>query len=107
MKKTKKIGGEDVKEALINELEKRGILNNVYADLINDYMAFWVVKQNLIQDIKTRGVNIEYKNGANQYGTKQNDSVFNLIKTNNQMLKILSDLGLRGAEQDGDVDEDL
>ena len=102
-----KISQEQIRNSLLEQLESRGINTSVYIDLINDYMALWVVKQNLIKDISQRGVNIEYKNGENQYGTKQNDSVLNLIKVNNQMLKILSELGLKGAEQIGDVDDEL
>lgn len=98
---------KNIKESLIEQLGEKGISKNFYLDLINDYMALWVVKQNLIKDIASRGVTIEYKNGENQYGTKQNDSVLNLIKTNNQMLKILSELGLKGADQEGEFDYEL
>jgi phage terminase, small subunit len=98
---------EQIQSSLLEQLKNKGLNKDFYIDLINDYMALWVVKQNLIKDIKERGVNIEYKNGENQYGTKQNDSVLNLIKTNSQMLKILSELGLKGAEQAGDIDEEL
>lgn len=102
-----KITKEQLKNSLIAELEKRGSDTLFYQDLINDYTNLWVVKQSLIKDIAERGVNIEYKNGRNQFGIKQNDSVLNLIKTNAQMLKILSELGLKGADYEGVENEEL
>ena len=107
LKKINNKTGEKIQSALLNELENKGIQKEYYIDLINDYMAMWIVKQKLIKDIAERGVTIEYQNGANQKGMKQNDSVLNLTKINNQMLKILSELGLKGAEQEGDYDEEL
>lgn len=94
----KKITGDDIKTALLEQAVNKGLTQDYYADLINDYMTMWVVKQRLINDIKERGVNIEYKNGRNQYGIKQNESVVNLTKINSQMLKILDQLGLQGAK---------
>ena len=67
-------------------------------------MEMWNIKNNLIADIKERGVAIEWSNGK-QYGMKKNDSISELNKTNAQMLKILSELGLKPVPQaDDDYD---
>jgi hypothetical protein len=102
-----KITKEKLKASLIGELEARGMDVLVYHDLVEDYAELWTVKERLIKDIDERGVTIEYQNGRNQMGRRQNDSIPNLIKTNAQMLKILSELGLRGADYEGTLDEEL
>lgn len=73
-------------------------------------MSMWDIKNKLIKDIKTRGVTVEYKNGANQFGHKKNDSISELNKTNAQMLKILNELGLKASDimmVDDDDDEEM
>ncbi len=87
----------DIKRDLINQLEQKGVYGSHYLDLINDYMALWDIKTGLIKDIKARGVIVEWDNGHGQRGTKNNGSIIELKRTNNQMLKILNELGLKGA----------
>ena len=94
-----------IKQDLIDQLERRGVYGQHYLDLIDDYMALWEVKRALIEDIKRRGVVVEYQNGRNQWGTKKNDSIAELNKTSAQMLKILSELGLRGADFEAVTDD--
>lgn len=95
----------DIKNGLLCQLEKRGIEGAQYKDLVNDYMALWNIKNQLIKDIKERGVSVEYQNGQNQKGFKKNDSISELNKTNAQMLKILQELGI-SATMISDEDED-
>lgn len=73
-----------------------------YMDLIDDYLALWDVKNMLIEDINERGVTV-----AGARGAKKNDSIGELNKTNAQMLKILSELGLKTSElrEDGEGDD--
>ena len=94
-----------IKRDLIDQLERRGVYGQHYLDLIEDYMALWEVKRALIKDIKRRGVVVEYQNGRNQWGTKKNDSIAELNKTSAQMLKMLSELGLRGADFEAVTDD--
>lgn len=95
-----------IRQDLIDQLERRGVYGQHYLDLINDYMALWDVKNALIKDIKERGVSVKYQNGKNQWGHKKNDSVTELTKVNAQMLKILSELGLRAVDFEVDADEE-
>ena len=60
-----------IKQDLIDQLERRGVYGQHYLDLVEDYMALWEVKRALIKDIKHRGVVVEYQNGRNQWGTKK------------------------------------
>lgn len=96
----KQKGGEqmsqkDVKESLLEQLRLQGKTADFYGDLVEDYMHYWKLKKDLIQDIKKRGIRYEAMNGNGIKVEKTNESVQNLQKTTAIMLKILSDLGLR------------
>jgi len=98
----------EIKRDLLAQLESSNIKGKHYEDLIEDYMALWHIKNALIADIRTRGVTIPWQNSATQFGYKKNDSISELNKTNAQMLKILSELGLKAAPServDSDADE--
>ena len=88
----------DIKKDLIDQLERNGILGRHYTDLIDNYMSLWDIKNKFIRDIKKRGVMVEWKNGTSQGGHKKNESIGELNKTNAQMLRILSDLGLKATK---------
>ena len=93
-----------IKSDLLDQLERNGTVGEFYIDLVNDYMAMWDVKNQLIKDIEKKGVSVKYQNGANQFGYKKNDSVAELQRTNNQMLKLLDHLGLKPIKQEEGVD---
>ena len=96
---------EQIRQDLIDQLERQGIYGRHYLDLVEDYMALWDTKNALIRDIKERGVTTKYQNGANQWGYKKNDSVSELVKVNAQMLKVLGELGLRAANFEVEDDD--
>lgn len=96
-----------IKKDLIHQLEERGIVESHFLDLVEDYMKLWDIKNELIYDIKKRGVSTRYQNGANQWGYKKNDSVSELNRVNGQMLTILRDLNLRPEKVVVDDDEEF
>lgn len=87
-----------MRKDFIEQLNNRGMKQRYYVSLVDDYLALWDIKNDLIADIEKRGVSVEYNNGGGQSGHKKNDSVPELNRTSGQMLKILSELGLRGAD---------
>jgi hypothetical protein len=91
---------------IIDEKDKNNTFGKHYLDLIDDYMSMWVAKQLLIEDIKLRGVSVYYYNGGGQMGYKKNDSVDQLVKINAQMLRLLSDIGIKPSTIGG-VGDDL
>ena len=95
----------DVKKDLIEQLERNGTLGNQYLHLVDVYMCMFDITSNLIKDIEKRGVSVEWYNGGGQGGFKKNDSIAELNKTNAQMLKILSELGLKPTKVEV-VDDD-
>lgn len=89
---------EKIYKSMIKQLKDRNILESHYISLVDDYMELWNIKNLLIEDIRERGVSVVWNNGGNQSGVKKNDSVNELVRVNAQMLKILSELGIRGAD---------
>ena len=102
-KKAKKI-----KENMIDQLIRAGNDKEYYLDLVDDYMDMYATKQLLVEDIKQRGVRVEYDNGGGQKGFKKNDSVEQRLKVNAQMLKLLTELHLTPSDsEDGDEEDEL
>jgi P27 family predicted phage terminase small subunit len=99
-KPNKKEIREGIKKDLLDQLERNGVFGKHYLNLIDDYISLWEIKEKLIKDIKKRGVSVEWDNGGGQSGYKKNDSIAELNKTNAQMLKILSELGLKAEKQE-------
>jgi len=103
MAKSKKI---QIKQDLLDQLERNGIYGQHYIDLVNDYISMWEIKNKLIKDIKEKGVSVKYQNGENQWGYKKNDSVRELTNVNNQMLRLLDSLGLKPSKFEAEEDDD-
>ena len=98
---------DEIRRDLLDQLERNGTCGKYYTDLVEDYMACWVDKQLLTDDIQARGVVVTYNNGGGQSGKKRNDSIADKIKVNVQMLNILNALGIKPAPADGDDDDPL
>ena len=98
-----------IEKDLLDELEANGTCGKYFEDMVQDYMAMYVTKTLLVRDIQKRGTIVEYNNGGGQHGFKKNESVDMFNKTNAQMLKLLSELGLKAnaAVIGGDADEDF
>ncbi|AOM13818.1 P27 family phage terminase small subunit [Bacillus thuringiensis] len=96
---------ETITQDLMNQLQENGTFGAHYVDLVSDYMALWDIKNNLILDIQTRGVVVDWSNGKQQ-GKKKNESISELNKTNAQMLKLLAELGLKATELEKEDDDD-
>ena len=93
-----KLKYEEIKTDLVQQLKDMKVTGKHFYSLIDDYMGLWEIKNNLIADIKERGVNIEYNNGGGQRGFKKNDSISELNRVSAQMLKILQELNVTTDE---------
>lgn len=90
--KKKSVKYLNVKDSLKTALNAIGASNPLFDDLIEDYMALWLMKNLLIEDIELNGVKCEID------PDKANPSVDKLRQTNSQMLKILSELGISATK---------
>lgn len=91
----------EIEKGILEQLENKGVKGEHFYDLVKDYMALWDMKNDLIQDIKERGVSIEWSNGATQGGFKKNESISEMHRTSTQMLKILQELNIKASEETG------
>ena len=100
---------KEIEEDLRQQLEANGTYGKFFEDMIADYMAMYVTKTLLIEDIQKRGTIVSYNNGGGQSGFKKNEAVDMFNKTNAQMLKLLSELGLKANAMmgGGDIDDEL
>ena len=96
---------EAVKRDLLNQLQRNDIVGEQYTSLVEDYMNMWSIKELLIEDIHKRGVLVETMTGNGFMVAKKNDSVDQLTRVNSQMLKLLSEIGIKPSQGGGDEDE--
>ena len=97
----------NLKDDLLDQLERAGNIKRYFMDLVADYMQLYVTKTMLQMDINERGVRVRYDNGGGQHGYKKNDSVEQLLKVNTQMLKILEALNISPDDDEPDEDDEL
>ena len=97
----------EIRQDLLDQLDRNGTVGKYFTDLVEDYMRLWDAKNDLAEDVKTRGAKV-YVETATTSNLKTNDSVPDLLKVNAQMLKILDCIGIKPARTDGDSgDEEM
>lgn len=96
----------DLQESLLRCLALRGIDEGLYRDKVQEYMDFWVRRQELRDDIARRGLTVTDDRGR----LTENRSVSLEIQVSRQMLAIFSTLGFKEdalAAGRGDDDDEL
>ncbi len=96
---------KEIRNDLSNQIERNGTIGKYYSDLVDDYMDLWLVKCALLRDIEETGLTVTTFNARGQEVQKKNDSVELSIKVNAQMLKLLSEIGIKPSQAGGDDDE--
>ena len=98
----------------LEEIEAEELRREEKSDSISNYLAFMTITmQDLRDDIIRDGTTVEYKNGENQYGTKQSPDAqlyLQLSQKQTQAMKILldclpKDKKLEIKAQEDDFDE--
>jgi P27 family predicted phage terminase small subunit len=101
-RKTSQAQRKRIEADLLDQLNEREISGEHFFDLVQVYLSMWDLTNSLIEDIEKEGPKV-----AGMHGPKSNPAINDLNKTNAQMLKILSELGLKAAANfDGDDDDD-
>ena len=81
-----------LRKSLQESLEAQGLVEDIYRDKVDEYMDFWVQRQNLEADIRARGVSVlDAKRGM----MVENRSVSLSVQVSRQMLAIFKALGLQ------------
>lgn len=97
----------EIKSDLLEQIERNGTCGKYYVDLIEDYMSLWDAKNGLVEDIRARGVTVDYISNTGQTNVKKNESVGELVKVNSQMTKLLDSIGISPAQVDADDDDEM
>ena len=96
----------ELEKSLLENLESRGMVEDVYRDKVQEYMGLWDRLQDLRMDIKKRGVTVmDEKRGM----MVENRSVSLEVQVSRQMLAIYAALGFKAKDGDaggGGADED-
>ena len=94
-----------IRDDLIDQLEKKGMYHSFYKDLVEQYVDYFNMKNDLMEDIKKKGVRVDVTSGNGFTTSKANESIMLSQKVTGIMLKILNDLGLKEPIVD-DASED-
>jgi hypothetical protein len=93
-----------VRTDLREQLKKNKMTTAYWYDLVEDYMKFWDIKEDLLKSIKQKGSMIKIKNGS-QIFYKRNDAVVELPKISKRMTDILDKLNIVSQIEEGDGDD--
>lgn len=84
-----------LRQSLLDSLEVRGLVEDVYRDKVEEYMDLWRQRMALREDIHARGVAVmDAKRGM----MVENRSVSLEIQVSKQMLALFTALGFKPAE---------
>lgn len=87
-----------IRTDLTNQLLEQNRFGKHFEDMIEDYIYLVKLKETLQDDIDKKGIRYTVQTGNGFKQKKPNESVVNILKVNNQMLKILQDLDLKAPE---------
>lgn len=97
-------GFRTLKKAMLDNLAERGLNQMVYADKVEEYMDFWVLRQELKEDISDRGLTITDSRGRQS----ENRSVSMAVQVSRQMMVIFKALGFKASDfENMGEDDDL
>lgn len=89
----------ELKKSMLDNLEARGLLEKAYTDKVDEYLDFWVRRQELQTDVAERGLSVIDDRGR----ITENRSVSLEIQVARQMLAVWTALGFKDAATKSDV----
>lgn len=104
-KKTKAY--KKLRKDLLEDLESRGLVSEVYRESAERYMELWILYQGAQLDIRERGLTVVDGRGA----TVENRMISLSLQTSKEMRAIYADLGFKDSAlkggQVGAADDEL
>ena len=86
---------EFIRDDLKNQLLNQNKFGKQFDDMVENYIFYVKLKEDLQHDIKERGIRYSCMTGNGYTSDKPNESVKNLINVTTEMRKILQDLELK------------
>lgn len=90
---------ETIKKDLTDQLISQNKFGEPFNDMIENYLFYVKLKEELQYDIKRKGIRYEARTGNGYKTDKPNESVKNLINVTTEMRKILQDLDLKEPKE--------
>lgn len=98
---------KQIRESIVAKLAEKGIQDDVYEGLVDDFVWYWQQEKAMQKDIKKRGRTYEATSSAGKLYEKNNPSVKDALLYSKQMLAILEAMGLNAKNIEGkDFDDD-
>lgn len=94
-----------IREDLKNQLISQNKFGEHFNDMIENYLFYVRLKEDLQYDIDAKGIRYEARTGNGYKTDKPNESVKNLINVTTEMRKILQDLDLKEPEESPEAGE--
>lgn len=88
---------QNLRKDLLEDLEARGLVSEVYTESVERYMTLWVLYQEAQADIKERGMVVPDGRGAKV----ENRMISLSLQTSKEMRAIYADLGFKEAALKG------
>lgn len=95
-------GFRALKQALLDNLAFRGLDQEAYTDKVEEYMNFWVLQQQLSDDIAQRGLTVTDDRGRQT----ENRSVSLKVQVSKQMLALFNAMGFKPGDFMGTGEDD-
>lgn len=94
IRKIEEVDFINIRDDIVKQLDSLSKFGKYYDDLVNEYLSLLSIREALKEDIDTKGIRYKFTNGNGKKQEKANESVANLIKIEQIMLKISNDLGI-------------
>lgn len=94
-----------IRKSLKEQLNSQNKTGAHYDDLLDHYIELIKLKYLLEEDIKVRGLRHEVISGNGFTSEKANESITNLVKVSGNIMKLLSELGIKDTISKGEKDD--
>lgn len=84
---------KSIEKNLTDQLKAKGANNDLYADMVQDYLVLWDLKEKLKADVKAYGLRCHYETATGSV-ERDNPSAKQIPVVNREMRALLRDLGL-------------
>lgn len=97
-----------LRKTMLKDLEARGLTDEIYLDMVDEYVELWDRRRMLAEDVEERGVSV--LDGA-RGGRTENRSISLGLQVSKQMLSLYNALGfgdraknaIAGAEEEDEL----
>ena len=97
----------EIRQSLIEQLERKGANISCYVDLIDSYIFFTSCERKMQADIKKNGLSYPAISATGKEYIKDNPSIKNAAMYNKQRCSILSQMGLSIDKVEAETEDEL